>query len=267
MMNLFKELPISIALHAAIILALVYIGMSNFLVNKNNLIVVDFTLEDSLNAGVVSVEHVKSQRHRKITPMNRMVASKSIESHVEKEKPQREDTFQKPEVAKIKDLKPEPQEEIQSQNIAYNEQTVASSNRDTQDTSYISSVSSNNSSGSSTDEAITKTDIKTAYGNSYGNTINARGSGYLKANFAYIRDMIQKKITYPDNARRMGWAGKVKVSFIVSSDGQVRDIMILQGSGYNVLDSNVIEAVKNASPFPKPVVEAQIIIPIVYKLR
>jgi TonB family protein len=268
MMNFVKELPISIALHAAIILALVYLGMSNFFINKNNLIVVDFTLEDSLNAGVVSVEHVKSQRHRKSTPMNHMVDIESRESHTEKEKQGREDTLQKTEVVKIQDIKPEPQEEIQSQNIAYNEQTVASANRGTQDTSYITSVSSDSSSSiGSTKEAITKNDIKTAYGNSYGNTINAKGSGYLKANFAYIRDMIQKRITYPDNARRMGCTGKVKVSFIVSSDGQVRDIMILQSSGYDVLDSNVIEAVKNASPFPKPVVGAQIIIPIVYKLH
>jgi protein TonB len=267
MMNLFKELPISIALHAVIILALVYVGMSNFFVNKNNLIVIDFTLEDSLNAGVVSAEHVKSQHLRTPPPVNRMVDVKSRESHIEKEKSQTEDTVQKPEVAKIQDIKPEPPEEIQSQNIAYSEQTVASVNRGTQDTTYVTSVSSNYSSGGSTDEALTKTDIKTAYGKSYGNTIDTKGSGYLKANFAYIRDMIQKRITYPDNARSMGWTGKVKVSFIVLSDGQVRDIMILQSSGYDVLDSNVIEAVKNASPFPKPIVEAQIIIPIVYKLH
>jgi protein TonB len=267
MMNLFKELPISIALHAVIISALVYVGMSNFFVNKNNFIVIDFTSEDSLNAGVVSAERVKSQHLRTPPPANRIVDVKSRESHIEKEKSQTEDTIKKPEVAKIQDIKPELLEEAQSQNIAYSEQKVASVNKSTQDTSYITSVSSNNSSGSSTEEALTKTDIKTAYNNSYGNAINARGSGYLKANFAYIRDMIQKRITYPDNARRMGWTGKVKVSFVVSSNGQVRDITILQSSGHDVLDSNVIEAVKNASPFPKPIVEAQIIIPIIYKLH
>jgi TonB family protein len=240
MMNFVKELPISI--------------------NKNNLIVIDFTLEDSLNAGVVSAEHVKSQHHRTPLPVNRIVDVKSRESHTG-------DIVQKPEFAKIQEIKPELPEEIQSQNIAYSEQTVASVNRGTQDTTYVTSVSSNYSSGGAIDEALTKTDIKTAYGKSYGNTTDAKGSGYLKANFSYIRNMIQKRITYPDNARRMGWTGKVNISFIVSSDGQVRDIMILQSSGYNVLDSNVIEAVKSASPFPKPIVEAQIIIPIIYKLH
>jgi protein TonB len=90
---------------------------------------------------------------------------------------------------------------------------------------------------------------------------------YLKANFSYIRDMVNRKLTYPVIARQMGWEGKVKVSFTISRDGFARDVTITQSSGKEVLDNSAVEAVRNASPFPRPPVSAQIIIPIRYRLR
>jgi len=44
-------------------------------------------------------------------------------------------------------------------------------------------------------------------------------------------------------------------------------VNIIQTSGIEVLDMSAIKAVKDASPFPKPPCEAQIIIPLVYKLN
>ncbi len=90
---------------------------------------------------------------------------------------------------------------------------------------------------------------------------------YLKENFAYIRDIIQRKTAYPLIARKMGWEGKVTVSFIVSSDGRVRDVKIKEGSGFEILDKNALTAVFDASPFPKPPIEAQFIVPIKYTLN
>jgi TonB family protein len=90
---------------------------------------------------------------------------------------------------------------------------------------------------------------------------------YLKENFAYIRDLIQKRVVYPSMARRMGWQGSVKVSFIIFADGFAKGVNIIQTSGIEVLDMSAIKAVKDASPFPKPPCEAQIIIPLVYKLN
>jgi protein TonB len=267
MMNLSKELPISIAIHAVIISALVYAGMSNSFGNKNALIVIEFTLEDSLNAGDASSQHVKSQHTRTSPPVNRMIDTKSRGSHIEEEKSQAEDILPKSEVAVIHDIKPEPPEETQSKNMANSEQTIVSVNRDTQDTAYTTPVSASNGGDGSTAEALTKTDIKNAYGKSYGNTADAKKSGYLKANFSYIKDMINEEITYPGVARQMGWEGMVKVSFIISFDGSVRRIEVLKSSGFEILDRNAIEAVKKASPFPKPPAEAQIIIPILYKLN
>ncbi|MEK7196844.1 MAG: energy transducer TonB [Nitrospirota bacterium] len=90
---------------------------------------------------------------------------------------------------------------------------------------------------------------------------------YLKENFSYVRDAIQKKISYPRVARQMGWEGKVVVSFIVCADGHAKDIKIKEGSGIALLDRNAIETVKKASPFPRPPVEAQLLIPIKYSLN
>ncbi len=90
---------------------------------------------------------------------------------------------------------------------------------------------------------------------------------YLKENFSYVRDAIQKNISYPRVARQMGWEGKVVVSFIVCIDGHAKDIKIKEGSGIALLDRNAIETVKKASPFPRPPVEAQLLIPIKYSLN
>jgi protein TonB len=90
---------------------------------------------------------------------------------------------------------------------------------------------------------------------------------YLKEHLSYIRDVIQSKINYPRIARQMGWEGKVKVSFIVCMDGSVKEITITEGSGKEILDKNAIDTIRKASPFPKPPVEAQIIVPIKYSLN
>ena len=90
---------------------------------------------------------------------------------------------------------------------------------------------------------------------------------YVTAHFAYIKDLIHRHLVYPAKARKMGWEGKVITSFIVSSGGNVRDVRISKSSGYRILDDNAVKAVKDASPFPKPPVEAQIIIPILYRLN
>ncbi len=94
----------------------------------------------------------------------------------------------------------------------------------------------------------------------------AAREGYLKANFAYIRDLIHRGIAYPPLARRMGWEGRVKVSFIVSRDGSVRDVKVVESSGRDTLDRDAADTVVKASPFPPPPVEAKVVLPIVYRL-
>jgi protein TonB len=92
------------------------------------------------------------------------------------------------------------------------------------------------------------------------------GAKSRAADFAWVRDAIQNAIAYPATARRMGWEGKVVVAFHLLSDGSVRDVRVVQGSGHAALDRGAIEAVRNASPFPRSPVEAEVITPVVYRL-
>ena len=90
---------------------------------------------------------------------------------------------------------------------------------------------------------------------------------YLEKNYAYIRGAIQRGAPYPSVARRMGWEGRVVVAFRILADGSVRDVRIVQGSGHPVLDRGAADAVRDASPFPRPPAEAEIITPVVYRLH
>lgn len=101
---------------------------------------------------------------------------------------------------------------------------------------------------------------------SAGNPPGASGAGSPAGDFAWIRDAIQHAIAYPATARKMGWEGKVVVAFQLLSDGSVRDVRIVQGSGHAALDRGAIDAVRNASPFPRSPVEAEVITPVVYRL-
>jgi protein TonB len=65
----------------------------------------------------------------------------------------------------------------------------------------------------------------------------------------------------------MGWEGKVVVAFLVLSDGSVRNVRVVQGSGHPALDRGAVEAVRKAAPFPSPPAEAEIITPVVYRLE
>ncbi len=260
-----RAFEISIVLHGLIIF-LVF-SMNNTFIHKDNLIVIDFTLEDSLNIEAGKSEHIKSEPLRKPTLSNHLGHIESRETPVEEKKSPVEDTMATIEPAEIQYIKPISSGETRPHGIAFSEQGTAYEDKNMQDTASVTSVSASYGSGGSTDRDMTKINVKSAYGAGSGNTVETRKTGYLRANFSYIKDMIEKRITYPESARKMGWKGKVKVSFIISPSGHVRDITIIQSSGYGILDSNVIEAVKDASPFPKPPVEAQIIIPIVYNLN
>jgi protein TonB len=90
---------------------------------------------------------------------------------------------------------------------------------------------------------------------------------YLQEHFAYISDAIMKSLSYPAMARKMGWQGKVTLTFVVREDGGVRDVRVVESSGRDLLDRNAVEAVKKASPFPRPPVEAQLIVPVRYRLN
>ncbi len=90
---------------------------------------------------------------------------------------------------------------------------------------------------------------------------------YLQARFGYIRKQILKNLVYPQRARRMGWQGQVKIRFVVDPSGKVRDLEVLETSGYPLLDRQALNAVKRAAPFPPPPVAAEISLPITFRLE
>lgn len=75
-----------------------------------------------------------------------------------------------------------------------------------------------------------------------------------------------KKAFYPKIAVRMEWEGKVEVSFIILSDGGVKGIKVVKSSGREILDKSAMEAVKLASPFPRPSATVELKAPVSYKL-
>lgn len=89
---------------------------------------------------------------------------------------------------------------------------------------------------------------------------------YLKEHFAYISDLIAKQLAYPPMARKMRWSGKVTVAFVIAENGTVHNIRVKDTSGFPILDKSAIETVRNAAPYPKPPVRAEIVVPINFKM-
>lgn len=89
------------------------------------------------------------------------------------------------------------------------------------------------------------------------------GRNYVNIHFGYPRERIQKHLSYPTTARKMGWSGKVWVGFTILKNGHVDDLEIKKNCGIKLLDNSAMETVRKACPFPEPPVLAKIVIPIV----
>ena len=90
---------------------------------------------------------------------------------------------------------------------------------------------------------------------------------YLKEQYLYIRERIVTRISYPSLARKMGWCGRVKIAFVVREDGGVDNVRVVESSGFTLLDTNTIDTVKKAAPFPGPPIRAEIRMAITYRLN
>jgi periplasmic protein TonB len=101
----------------------------------------------------------------------------------------------------------------------------------------------------------------------FGKRTDEGQSGYMKEQFVYIRDLIVKKLTYPPLARERGWEGVVLLCFVVRENGTVEQIRVMKSSGHQVLDEYAIRTVRLVQPLPRPPVNVQLIIPIVFGLK
>jgi len=98
-----------------------------------------------------------------------------------------------------------------------------------------------------------------------------KGRGDLGSYLGKTRMRIEKAKRYPREARRMGWEGKVVVSFQINRKGEVGGIRLIQSSGYEELDREALATLRRASPFsPPPLNEEERLeleIPLVFKLE
>lgn len=92
-------------------------------------------------------------------------------------------------------------------------------------------------------------------------------SEYNHLNLGKIRNAIADNLVFPTMARKMGWKGRVVVSFSVLPSGRVADISIITSSGREILDRNVVLAVEKSVPFPPSPVAVRILLPISYNLQ
>lgn len=86
-----------------------------------------------------------------------------------------------------------------------------------------------------------------------------------KADYAFLRQLIEKHLTYPYLARRNGYEGTVVVSFILQ-DATFKNISIVKSSGYPILDKSAIDAIKKIEPLVNINKDVKIIIPINFRL-
>ncbi|WP_077529994.1 energy transducer TonB [Vreelandella utahensis] len=74
------------------------------------------------------------------------------------------------------------------------------------------------------------------------------------AGAAYVRNWQQTiertgNLNYPEEARRRGLHGEVRMLVAINKDGSLRELEVLQSSGYAVLDDAARRIVRQASPF------------------
>ena len=89
---------------------------------------------------------------------------------------------------------------------------------------------------------------------------------YLIANYADIRHLVSQNLTFPSAARKLQLKGKVVVSFALRQDGYPTEIAVVVSSGKRLLDNCVVSAIQRAAPFPPPVKQVTLKIPVNFNL-
>ncbi|WP_300671872.1 energy transducer TonB [Desulfoluna sp.] len=65
-----------------------------------------------------------------------------------------------------------------------------------------------------------------------------------------VRQRIESRKTYPRRARRQNMEGAVRVRFVLSPTGEVKEITIIRASRFAMLNAAAKKAVLSAAPFP-----------------
>jgi periplasmic protein TonB len=70
--------------------------------------------------------------------------------------------------------------------------------------------------------------------------------------FELVKLSIERNKKYPEAARAGRIEGRVNVGFMITPDGNIKDVGIVKKSRSTYLDEAAVSAVKRAAPFPKP---------------
>ena len=89
---------------------------------------------------------------------------------------------------------------------------------------------------------------------------------------AKLTKSISRQKRYPRIAQMRGWQGKIIIDLKIDGHGNLIKAKIKQGSEFKILDTEGMNMVKRASPFPKPPKELEskifnVIVPISFKLQ
>jgi TonB family protein len=99
-------------------------------------------------------------------------------------------------------------------------------------------------------------------------TLNyARPGGVDERHFSFVRETIMQGIVYPERARRMGWEGKVVLSFVVRENGFIDDVKVISSSGFSVLDENARDTIAKTHLKNKVPVRLYVLLPVEYRLN
>ena len=67
--------------------------------------------------------------------------------------------------------------------------------------------------------------------------------------FNRIKHQIERSWRYPSEAAKRGMSGQLKLKFIISRDGNLLGISLVDNSGFEILDIAAVKAVKEAAPY------------------
>ena len=104
------------------------------------------------------------------------------------------------------------------------------------------------------------------------NTIDASQIEALEDEYlSKLRYLIEKNKIYPQSAKRLNQMGKVHVCFVISKDGQIKDVKVVKDSNYKRLNDAALEILAKINRF-EPIPEKlnknswEITVPIVYQI-
>ena len=100
-----------------------------------------------------------------------------------------------------------------------------------------------------------------------GGSGEKEGYGIKSEDYSFIRDAIMKNIKYPDKARRLGFEGRVLISFMVLENGKIDDVRVIGSSGHQILDESAKNAAAETQIGRKMPHKVAVRLPVMYRLQ